>query len=188
MSVWLRHLKLSEAEEETLTQQPYISLPLDGMPDLSLINSEAELRHLIAALHPEAPPETMQRLQQRYWTYARGVEEEDIIAVPLLHKKIVALAEVNGKYHYETNMQGDDVHRIGVNWMKKTIPFIRFGRDAGMLKAGSNPLHEVTDTRVRGLIRSALPYGYNRFAAIKWILFVFIAWRMVQFFLQGKGF
>lgn len=184
MSIWIRHLNLSAVEEQALTQQPTISLPLAGLPDLSMMQSPVELRHLLMALHPDAPPETLQRLQDRYWTYGKGLQAEDIIVVPLSHKKVVALAGVNGVYSYDVSSEGDDRHTIPVHWFKKTIPFWRFGREVSVLKADSNPLHEVTDTRLRGIIRAALPYRYNRFAAIKWIIIVIVAWRLFQYVLQ----
>ncbi|MGE0755195.1 MAG: hypothetical protein AB7L92_08565 [Alphaproteobacteria bacterium] len=188
MTVWLQHIPLSEQQENDITRHDTLPLPLGRLPDLGLIDRPAGLRHLLAALHPDAPPEKLNRLQERTWRLAKGIEEDDIIAVALRHRQVLALAEVVTPYAYRVGDNHEDVHHMHVKWQKKTVPFRRFGRNASIFHGDGPFLEEVTDQKMRETIRAALPYAYNRFAALKWILGIFILWRLFVFATQQGGF
>lgn len=188
MTVWIRHMALSPGEEDKVTREERIALPLNGLPDLSMVDSPVVLRHLLEALHPDAPPEKLLRLQERTWQMAKGIEPEDIIAIPLKHKKTMVLAEVSGPYGYDTDASGDDMHYFPVQWNKKTIPFRRFGSETSAFAGGGSFIEEVTDAKMRTTIRNAMPYSYNRFTAIKWLLGAFVVWRFIEFMVQRGGF
>lgn len=188
MTVWVRHLELSEQQEKELAQTDHITLPLDGLPDLTLIREPSAMQHVLKALHPKAPPESLQRLQQRYWHISHDIAVDDVIAVPLKHQNKVVLAEVVGGYRYHMNEAREDIHTVAVRWVKKSIPMRKLMVHKVALSGGELPMFEVTDSKLKAVINSAMPYGYNRFAAIKWIIGVFIAWRLFTFLSQRSGF
>lgn len=183
MTLWVMHVPLSADEEEAIAAREFLPLPLEDLPDLSVIRSQTEFRHLLKALHPEAPPETLTRIIERTWKIFRGVEVEDIIAVPLPVSREVAIAEVTGPYQYRVQADKSDEHAIPVKWHARRIPFSKFYRHKNILNA-DGPMQEVQAVEVRNIIRARLPHRYNRFAGLKWILVIFIVWRLVVYFTQ----
>jgi predicted Mrr-cat superfamily restriction endonuclease len=180
MTVWVLHLPLSESETESIKERSTLPLPLEGLPDLSLIGSATEFRHLLVALHTDAPPETIERIFQRTWHIFSEVQAGDIIAVPLKSKQRVAVAEVMGRYTYQTDSDGADIHTVPVKWYGRTIPFARFRLHKQLLSGRAWQMMEVTAPDARAIIRSKLPHSYNRFTGIKWILGLFMVWHLIR--------
>lgn len=181
MSIWVLHLPMSEAEEKAVTAREFLPVPLSGLPDLTLVTNASECKHLLSAMHPDEPPETLNRRAERVWRLRSQVVEEDIIAVPLPGKSELALAEVTGPYAYRLDEKGGDVHGYPVKWHEKRVPFRAYMRHKEVLTAGSEPMRELVQRELAAPIRDRLPHPWNRFVWIKWILVVFIGWRMINY-------
>jgi predicted Mrr-cat superfamily restriction endonuclease len=180
MSIWLLHVKLTPEEEAHIEQLAHLKLPFGDLPDLSMIHTALECRHLLQALYPDEPPEALMRRVERIWPYYSGLQAEDIIAVPLPLRREVALAELTGGYIYRVGVSGADVHLIPVKWHSRRVPFRALRKHAEMLKAGVLTLSEVGNAEARIIIRDRLPHGYNRFVKWKWLLVVFFLMGLVR--------
>lgn len=185
MSVWVLHLPLTVAEEEALNRRTHLPLPFDDMPDMSMVGSIEQCRHLLRALYPDDPPEAIDRKIDLTWRQYAGLRIEDIIVVPLPSKKELAIAEVAGRYEYHVGEQGEDTHRVAVKWHDKRVPISKFGKFKHVFDATElSKMYEIADAEPRTIIRDRLPHTYNRFAAIKWILIIFFAIRGLMFILH----
>ncbi len=178
MTIWILHMPLAESQEGDFTKYDSLPLPFGDVPDLSNVSNSSAFRHLVAALHPDMPPESLERIHNRVWKIFSELHPEDIIAVPLTHKRVVLLAEVSGKYRYDSAADTSP-HRIPVKWQEKTLSFVRFRLHKNLLESSGWSMAEVSDQSARAIIQSSLPRRYNRFAGFKWIVVVFMLWNLV---------
>lgn len=184
MTVWIMHLELSAQEEANVEQRLRLLLPFEGMPDLSRLNSVRQCKDLVQLLHPDAPPETISRLAERVWRIFATLQKEDIIAVPLPHSRQLALASVTDGYTYRVDEKGEDEHSIGVTWYARRVSLSRFKKHKELFAEGKEQLVEVENKEARATIHTQLPYSYNRFAKIKWILLILLMLKLVGFALH----
>jgi predicted Mrr-cat superfamily restriction endonuclease len=184
MTVWLLYQSLKPEEEVKLRQQPYVALPLADVPDLSRVMNLADCRRLLQAIHPDAPPETINRLADRVWKYYSEVHPGDIIAVLLRSREEIALAEVTGKYEYRMGENREDIHTMPVKWHEKTAPM----RVLKKLKLSSDEqgsrLVEITHRDGKIALMDHLPYKYNRFSKWKWVIAILVGIHAVSFIIH----
>jgi hypothetical protein len=145
---------------------------------------------MLQLLHPDAPPEQITRQLEKTWKIYENIHPEDVIAVALPGKKEVVLAEITGPYGYRVGEKGEDIHFVPVKWHNKRISFSKLLKHKELTSppAGMREIHEPA-TRIA--VRDRLPHSYNRFAAFKWIIVIFIAWHMIERFrhmLSGPGY
>jgi len=182
MTIWILHQPMSEEEEAVLSQQTTLALPFVGLPDLSELAGPAQALEMLAALYPDDPPESINNRLDRFWPTFVKIHFEDLIAVPLLHRKEVVLAEVTGGYIYQVGEKGEDMHRIPVKFYPQIIPLRRFKQYREWFTATGNKIVEVTDDKLRIAIRDQLPHQYNRFVKYKWLMALFILMSLAQLY------
>ena len=175
MAVWILHQKLNAEEEAHIHNRGYVVLPFDHLPDLSSVSSEGKCRQLMAALHPDDPPESITLKSDRIWRMAAGLHKEDMIAVPLKNREEIALAQVTGGYRYQPEEGGSDIHLMPVTWYPKNVPLRRLSKHKTLFIDSGAPMMEVMDSEARIAICDQLPHSYNRFARWKWLMLVFFA-------------
>lgn len=182
MSLWILHASLSSLPERGEGALP---LPLNVAEDFTNVGTSAELRRRLRALHPEMPPESLNREADRIWTMTHGLGREDIFAVPLGGE--VVLAEALGGARY-TGVEGA-LYEIPVRFLAKRYPLRSFGAHRRLFEPCGLPLMEVTDPRARAAIRDRLPRHASRWRRVKWILGVMIALKIFYFtlhFIRGN--
>lgn len=185
MSVWVLQQALTAEEEASVTTRTHLQLPYADLPDLTAVTSPARAMQLLRALHPDEPPESLTRRFDAFWNLHSGLHEEDVIAVPLPHRRRVALATVTGRYEYRIGPDGGDLHLIPVSWPLSPLPMRRFRmiRDE-FTRPG---MQEVTRREARILILSRLPYGYNRFRRLQWVLGALTLLMLLRLVTRGFG-
>ncbi len=179
MTVWIMHLPLTEAEEQALKQRDYLPLPFKDIPNLLPLQNSWDFRRLLSAQNVDMPPESIERLHDRVWKIYTELRAEDVIIVPLKHKRVVAVAELSGGYHYDTE-SADEPHRISVKWQEKEIPFIKFRLHKALLESSDWSITEVKDASARAIVQASLPYKYNRFSGLKWIVLIYTAFQLIR--------
>ena len=180
MTIWILRELLTPEEEAHIEERTHLTLPFEDLSDLSMVTSQVECRHLLQALHPDDPPETIARKTERIWRLYGGLRAEDIIAVPLNSRQELALAEITKKYHYEVGDGGSDVHQVVVKWHEKRVPWRSLRKHKDLLESRGEKLVEVTNPDARTIIRDRLPHSYNRFAKWKWILVLFFIMGLIS--------
>ncbi len=182
MSMWLLHQTLSADEEARICERTDLVLPFEGLPDLTHVTNQAEARKLLGILHPDEPPESINRRLERFWQRFSNLQIEDIIAVPLEHAREVVIAEVTGHYHYAVGDKGSDIHLIPVRWYDKRIPLSKLAKYKEVFGSGGPAMQEITAVDVRTAVRDHLPHSYNRFVKMKWLLVIFFAMSLIRMF------
>lgn len=176
MSFWVLHMPETSVE----VRPPELLLPYDGVPDVTSANSQNELRRMLAAMHPNDPPERIARMAERYWSLVHRIQAEDILMVPLQTAQQVVFAESLGPVRYDGENARYTLH---VRWLSREVAFHRFGRARALLSSSGTPLQEVTDAQDKNAIRALLALKGTRFARWKWIIFVVIAMKALYFIL-----
>lgn len=182
MSVWVLRQNAGSAEAEAaLTRQNTVAMPWVDLPDLSAVHSQPQLRALIAALMPAAPPETVTLRTELVWSGFSRLEKEDLIAIPLPHSGKVAFAEITGHYAYSPPSLGRaGQHVYEVRWFNRQTPLAKFGKRQSALLDDSMKLWEVQGKELRDAIRNQLPLGYNRFRHLTWILGIGFLFQLIR--------
>lgn len=176
MTVWVLHQQLTPQQEADIRQSPEVRLPFDALPDLSMVSGENDLKRLLQSLYPEDPPETLTRRVDKYWKIFSELHPEDVLAVPLSSRKEALVAEVTGPYRYYMDSDNSDVHVVPVKWHERTIPRHGLMKLKELFEYSGERMFEVTNKEARTVIRDCLPYKYNRFVKMKWVLAAFFVW------------
>lgn len=186
MSVWVLRTSLTQEQEAAFIEKNSLPLPFDGIPDMSAVRSLAQCKALVKTLHPSAPPEQIQGQGERLWQMYNGLEEDDTLAVYFPDSKTVRLARLTGKYHYSVSEDGNDQHAMDIVWYwHRPIALLRFGRNKQLFTEGREPLAQVKDKKQAAAITDRLPYNYNRFKRIKWLLAVLVALKIIAVILRS---
>jgi predicted Mrr-cat superfamily restriction endonuclease len=183
VSIWLFKLELNEAQEKILAERARLPLPLTGVPDLSRVSTLKHCALLAKSMYPNDPPERVYREAEAIWKVYYGVQLDDLLAIYLPISQQVALARVTDKYAYSVGEDGEDMHTIGVKWYAP-VELRRFGKHKKMFLEQVKPLTEVTNAEDKKAITEKLPYAYNRFTRIKWVLAVIFTLKIIGFTLH----
>jgi hypothetical protein len=182
MSVWVLHEKLTPDEEQHIHERTHLSLPFEGLPDLSQVHNLAQCQHLLRALHPKDAIETLALKADRIWSQYSGLQLEDLVAVPLPASKKVALCRISGSYTYRVDINSLDVHLLPVTWYPGVYSFKSFGRQDYVFHPTGNRLYAITNPQAARAIREKLPHSYNRFRHFKWVWAIIFALGLVRLF------
>lgn len=176
MAVWIVQMAGAALPPAT-SGEGELRLPVEDAPDVTGAGSSADIRRRLAVVMPDAAPEVLARLSERYWRYAHGVHAEDILAIPL--QGAVVFAEALGPARFETGG-----YVLPVRWFARRVALSRFGRHREAFTRASGALTEVQDAAARKAIREKLPLKANRFRHWKWIILVVVAIRLAHFAVQ----
>lgn len=178
MSVWVLHSSNADVAANQL------SLPFEGLPDLTSLQDIHDCKRLIQLLQPESSPESRHVQVDRIWHIRSQLHADDIIAVPSDNQ--VLLFHVNGGYQYEVGKDGADIHSVPVTW-QKTVPLSRFGKHQAIFTPGRQKMLEVSDKEARVAIHDKLPRSYNRFAGLKWLVIILFGIQVISMLMQQFG-
>lgn len=180
MTVWILHLPMSAEEEQRITARAFLPLPFSQAPNLGGIGGLQQLKQLLQALHPDDPPETIHRKAAPVWEQYSAMQKDDLVAVPLVHRRAVAVAEVTEPYVYRGEAGEQERHAMQVQWAQKQAPL----RVLQVTAPDRLRLEEVHDAKQRLQLRACLPYRYNRFSGWRWILVVFMGLSLMMLVLR----
>lgn len=172
MSVWILNPAFTESEEATFIEHSELPLPFAGLPDLSGVESEFAMRALIAAVHPELPPESINRRAEIAWRNYHELALEDLVLVPYAQGRLAALAEVTERYRYYVQ-DGVDRHSASIRWLNTHIPRKKLAA-LSLLLANPVPMQLVDNGDQRKHVYRLLDRPYNRFVKWQWLLGVAI--------------
>jgi hypothetical protein len=189
MTMWVLHEPLTLEDEQRIYDRTHLTLPFDNLPDLSLVRSNVECQHLLRALYPYYPPETIALKADRIWQHFSGLQLDDTVAVPLPLTGKVALGKISGPYVYKVDESNEDVHQIPVTWYPGPHLIQSFGRNRSMFRNNTVPLYTINDQPSRRSIQEKLPYKYNRFVRFKWVWVIIFILAVVRTYshLFGSG-
>lgn len=99
------------------------------LPDLSKQDSRESLMQLLQHTYPDASPKRLLNWQAQIWAFLHTIPDGDLVALPLKTTSAVAIGEVVGGYHYNTELPADARHTRLVKWLKPDLPRTAFSQD-----------------------------------------------------------
>jgi restriction system protein len=98
------------------------------LPDLSTLKTRKELGALLQKTFPDLKPKALLNWESQIWPFVHEIAKGDLIALPLKHRAVIAIGEVEGDYCFEKDNPLDTRHVRAVKWLNE-IPRNQFGQD-----------------------------------------------------------
>lgn len=92
------------------------------LPDMTRVQSPAELREMLARTYPDRKQKTLINWQSQIWPFIHEISVGDLVALPLKRRSnLVALGEVTGKYKYDAAGPVGANHQLSVAWKREAL-------------------------------------------------------------------
>jgi len=128
MALWLvRAGKYGEREDFAL-QNKVAVIGWEELTDLSSFKTRKELASLLLKTYPDLKPKTLMNWESQLWAFIHEIAKGDLIALPLKHRAVIAIGDVEGDYRFEKNNPPDALHVRPVKWLNE-FPRNQFGPD-----------------------------------------------------------
>lgn len=155
MAVWVaRAGRQGEREEFALDNN--VAVYGSSLPDLSQFKTRAEIEEALRGSHPDAKPNTVAAWVAQNWAFARSIQVDDLVVLPLKRQNAIAIGEVMGGYKYRPNNPGEAKHVHSVKWLVQDMPRDRFDPDLlnsfGALQAVFQVKRNNAEERIRAVL------------------------------------
>jgi len=127
MSLWLVRAGKHGEQEQGALENNVITIGWNELPDLSGLNSRAQLLELYRKVHPNATKPQATNEVGQVWRFAHEIQRDDLVALPLKMRKAIAIGRVRGGYEYRL-LTSNIKHIRLVEWLA-TIPRSSFDQD-----------------------------------------------------------
>jgi len=127
MALWLVRAGPAGEYEELALEKNIAVIGWSAVGDLTDISTREELLQRLEAAYPEAKRKTLFAWAGQLWSFAKGMQEGDLIALPLKQRPAVALGRIAGEYKYRPIDQYA-CHVRPVEWLRE-IPRTAFDSD-----------------------------------------------------------
>ena len=108
--------KYGEDEELALENQLAV-IGWHEIPSLEKVKNCAEMAELVRHKYPEVKPRAAAQYAGQLWTFAHGIQLDDIVVLPRKLTSQIALGRVTGPYQYiEVNSQHRHTRRV--KWLQ----------------------------------------------------------------------
>jgi len=128
MTVWLvRAGKYGEREDFALAHN-VAAIGWDELSDLSVLKTRKMLASLLQQTYPAEKAKTLINWESQIWPVIQGMKPGDLIAMPLKHRSVIAIAEVSGSYRFIADNPDRTKHTIPVREWRE-FPRNQFEQD-----------------------------------------------------------
>jgi len=129
MAVWLVRAGERGEQQNWALDNGRAVVRWEPMGDLSHYATRDELLEGLREAYPEAQAATLRNFGGQLWAFARRIEKDDLIVLPLKGTDAVAIGKVTGDYEYRPDNPPGAKHTRPVKWIQKDIPRSRFDQD-----------------------------------------------------------
>ena len=129
MAVWLVRAGRDGSREDFVLENGVAAIGFDELPDLSDVKTRAELESLFRAAHPQDHPGRIANYVGQVWAFLQGIQNGDLVALPLKRRAAVAIGRVTGGYRYRADWNPGVRHTRPVEWLMQDIPRNAFDQD-----------------------------------------------------------
>lgn len=128
MALWLVRAGRFGDRESLALEQGRVLIGWEEMPDLANIAERSELTALLAQVYPDEKPKTRENWESQLWSFIKGIQPNDLVALPLKSRAMIALGRVAGPYEYLGDNPPGAQHTRKVKWLKE-LPRSAFDQD-----------------------------------------------------------
>lgn len=156
MTAWLvRAGRYGERETFALSHDLAV-IGWEELPNLDSVTARDELESLCRATYPDAKQNTIYNWVGQLWAFARRMQRDDLVVLPLKSRSAVAVGTVAGEYEYRQDLPDSVRHTRPVRWIRTDIPRAAFDRDLLFSLGAAQTVCQVqrnqAEERIRALI------------------------------------
>lgn len=115
-------------DEEIAIESGLAIIGFNDIPSLESAKDYDEVFRIVQSQMPGAKPNAVGNRAGQLWTFARVMQEGDIVIMPRKLTSQLALGRVSGPYAYK-NILGKDRHTRVVKWINTEVPRTAFEQD-----------------------------------------------------------
>jgi restriction system protein len=157
MTLWVVKGGRGGFREERFYARSVIGIGWGEMGDLSRYPERDALKAAYRARHPGRSQSHVSTQVAQLWAFARRMEVGDVVVVPSLIQREIAIGEIAGPYRWEEDGDADMPHVRDVTWHAIDLPRIAFDPDLRYSFGGSVTVCSVrrndAERRVRAMLR-----------------------------------
>jgi restriction system protein len=129
MSIWLVRAGKHGEDQEFALENNQAVIGWENMPDLAQYKTREEMLQAARHAYPDAKPRAVGNWVSQLWPFAHGMENGDIVALPLKGQNTIAFGRVTGDYRYRPKNPAGAKHTRPVEWLWPDVPRDRFDQD-----------------------------------------------------------
>jgi restriction system protein len=130
MAVWLIRTGKHGEYEEKFLQNSLGYLTWGRLKhDLSRLKDKGELREILRATYPDAPPGRLSNFTGQIWPFAREMTKGDWLMIPSKKKSAIHVAEIIGDYKFDAGAPDPLYHTRALKWIATDVPRSNFDQD-----------------------------------------------------------
>ena len=124
MALWLIRAGKHGEDENTALDKGLAIIGWLEMPDVSNVQSYEEMKRKHSEVYPDMSPNAVANNAAQLWAFAKRIEKDDLVVLPLKTRSAIAIGKIVGDYQY---LEGRHVRKV--KWIKEDIPRNAFGQD-----------------------------------------------------------
>ena len=130
MAIWIVRAGRHGELEKKFLEEEKVYLTWDNLNrDLSKINSQKELRNLLAEIYPTNSEKKNITNGSQIWAFSHKIEIGDWVILPSKLKPAIHIAEVVSHYHFDEKAKDPLYHWLNIKWLQTDIPRSNFDQD-----------------------------------------------------------
>lgn len=122
MALWMVRAGSDGGREDFALESGIAVIGWSEAPALSQFPTREALSEYLRTVYPDEGENTTAHWARQMWTFAKRIQTDDIVALPLKSQPAVAFGRVTGPYqHRPTNPPGAN-HTLPVKWLRTDVP------------------------------------------------------------------
>jgi restriction system protein len=127
MSLWVVRAGKHGEQQETAIKDSLVCHAWNELPDYSTVRTKDELRLLYKEKYPGETEKQVSSGLGQVWRFAREIQKDDLVALPLKTESAFAFGRITGEYQYK-RVASNVMHIRSVEWIK-TVPRSAFPKE-----------------------------------------------------------
>jgi restriction system protein len=128
MTLWLVRAGSHGEQEDFALENSVAVIGWDELPDLSGVKTRPEMLALLHKIYPNEKDKTLKNWESQVWAFVQRIKPDDLIALPLKRRSVIALGQVTGDYIFKGDNPAGTLHSRPVKWTGE-YPRAQFGQD-----------------------------------------------------------
>ncbi|BEQ13140.1 restriction endonuclease [Desulfoferula mesophila] len=129
MSVWLVRAGGQGERQDFALAENRVVIGWDEMPDLAQYKTRDAMVRATEEAYPNEKPKAIINWVGQLWAFARRIEKDDLVVLPLKRQNAIAMGKITGDYEYKPDNPSGAKHLRPVKWLAPDMPRDNFDQD-----------------------------------------------------------
>lgn len=126
--VWLTRAGRHGEDEEFALENNLAIIRFREVQSLEDCKDYNDVLRKVEEAYPDAKPRARGNFAGQLWAFVLGMQEDDLVVLPLKHSSQIALGRVKGPYRF-AELRGEVRHSRAIEWIRTDIPRTAFHQD-----------------------------------------------------------